>query len=84
LFFFFSFDSPLFATYRKREEKRELGMKALQAGHKADALVHFQKAIDVTPEMAYKLIEVRERDENRENGWEVERVPSCECESVKI
>ncbi|TLS24084.1 hypothetical protein PpBr36_08302 [Pyricularia pennisetigena] len=42
---------------KRREESRKAGMELLKAGKPAQAYLEFQKAIDVTPEMARHLIE---------------------------
>lgn len=42
----------------KRKENRSLGMSYLQSGDRTRALDHFQKSIDITPEMAYKVVKV--------------------------
>ncbi|RDL31895.1 Uncharacterized protein BP5553_09297 [Venustampulla echinocandica] len=47
----------------RREESRRRGMELLNAGKPSQAYLEFQKAIDVTPEMARQLI-----DELKETG----------------
>jgi len=42
-----------------REENKAKGMELLRDGHRARAMDHFQKCIDITPELAYQLIEVQ-------------------------
>ncbi|KAK1757238.1 hypothetical protein QBC47DRAFT_297180 [Echria macrotheca] len=42
---------------QRREDSRKAGLELLKAGKPAQALPEFQKAIDVTPEMARHLIE---------------------------
>ena len=42
---------------KSREEKKKVAMELLQAGKPAQATQHFQKCIDITPEMAYALIQ---------------------------
>ncbi|CAK7266738.1 Rad2 nuclease [Sporothrix epigloea] len=42
---------------RRREESRKAGQELLSAGNPKQASVEFQKAIDITPEMACHLIE---------------------------
>lgn len=42
---------------KRREDSKKAGMELLRAGKPAQAYLEFQKAIDVTPEMARHLIE---------------------------
>ncbi|KLU84789.1 exonuclease 1 [Magnaporthiopsis poae ATCC 64411] len=42
---------------KRREDSKKAGMELLKAGKPAQAYLEFQKAIDVTPEMARHLIE---------------------------
>ncbi|ROT35761.1 exodeoxyribonuclease [Sodiomyces alkalinus F11] len=42
---------------KRREESKKLGMELLKAGKPSQAYLEFQKAIDVTPEMARNLID---------------------------
>ncbi|KAL2752154.1 hypothetical protein ACRALDRAFT_1083703 [Sodiomyces alcalophilus JCM 7366] len=42
---------------KRREDSRKLGMELLKAGKPSQAYLEFQKAIDVTPEMARNLID---------------------------
>jgi exonuclease-1 len=48
---------------KRREESRKAGQKLLSAGKTSQAYLEFQKAVDVTPEMARQLI-----DELKKNG----------------
>ncbi|TVY15676.1 Exodeoxyribonuclease 1 [Lachnellula arida] len=48
---------------KRREESRRKGQELLNAGKPSQAYLEFQKAVDVTPEMARQLI-----DELKENG----------------
>ncbi|KAF4627303.1 hypothetical protein G7Y89_g10851 [Cudoniella acicularis] len=48
---------------KRRLESRRAGMELLNAGKPSQAYLEFQKAVDVTPEMARQLI-----DELKENG----------------
>jgi len=57
---------------RTREEFRNRGMKFLREGNVSAARECFQKAIDITPEMAHRLIKVGESFPNcsyYEIGW---------------
>ena len=47
-----------FIIFSKRRENRSLGMSHLQSGNRTQALEYFQKSIDITPDMAYKVIKV--------------------------
>ncbi|RDA87418.1 hypothetical protein CP532_6971 [Ophiocordyceps camponoti-leonardi (nom. inval.)] len=42
---------------KNREEKRKLALELLKAGKPAQAAQEFQKCIDITPQMAYTLIQ---------------------------
>ncbi|KAG5999931.1 hypothetical protein E4U21_006102 [Claviceps maximensis] len=42
---------------KKREEKKKLAIELLQAGKSSQAAHEFQKSVDVTPEMASRLIQ---------------------------
>jgi exonuclease-1 len=42
---------------KRREESRKAGLELLNAGKTSQAYLEFQKAVDVTPEMARQLIE---------------------------
>lgn len=46
----------------KRKEARERGMELLQAGDKKGAMECFQRAVDVTPRMAFNLIELLRKE----------------------
>lgn len=46
----------------KRKEARERGMELLQAGDKKAAAECFQRAVDVTPRMAFNLIELLRKE----------------------
>jgi exonuclease 1 len=45
------------AREKRREESRKAGLELLKAGKPSQAQLEFQKAIDITPEMARHLIE---------------------------
>jgi exonuclease-1 len=42
---------------KRREQSRKAGMELLNAGKTSQAYLEFQKAVDVTPEMARQLID---------------------------
>lgn len=42
---------------KRREESRKMGLELLNAGKTSQAYLEFQKAVDVTPEMACQVIE---------------------------
>ena len=44
---------------KRRKEYKEKGKALLREGKRSDAYECFQKCIDVSPEMAHSLIEVR-------------------------
>lgn len=46
----------------KRKEAREKGMELLKAGDKKAAMECFQRAVDVTPRMAFNLIELLRKE----------------------
>lgn len=45
--------------FKKREDSRKLALELQSKGRVAEAYQEFQKAVDVTPEMARQLIEDR-------------------------
>ncbi|EED12420.1 exonuclease, putative [Talaromyces stipitatus ATCC 10500] len=47
--------------FKKREDSRKLGLELQSIGRTAEAYQEFQKAVDVTPEMARQLIEELKR-----------------------
>ena len=49
----------LVCVFRSRQKYKAKGMEFLRAGNKMQAMECFQKCVDITPEMALKVMQVR-------------------------
>lgn len=76
-------DSAAFLE-RSRDRNRELGMQKLREGDSNAAAQYFVKAVDVTPQMAWTLIQVRaDLSTSSRGSFRISDIPNSSSQELK-